>query len=226
MNTTLAMQRLKEDNTIDGILFVKTFGIDFDIEPFYKKIKEFNKNIFIIDDMCPSIQRFDCDINSSWADLKLFSSGYSKFIDLGYAGYGFVDDSFKKIFEDKSQTKEFLEYKNTILQKIPKMIQHKKELNEIYSNNIPNQYHLGNQYSNWRFSIMVENKQQILDEIFSIDGLFASSHYPQVDFDYVKNPKKNTNSDKIHNKIINLFNDFRYDKEKAYKTIDIINKLI
>jgi len=226
MNQTITMEKLKKDPSIDGILFVKTFGVYFNIEPFYKQIKEFNKNIFIIDDMCPSIQKFDCDITSSWSDLKLFSSGYSKFIDIGYGGYGFVDDSFKTIFEDNSQKKEFLEYKNTILETIPKMVQHKKELNEIYSKNIPKKYHLGNKYNNWRFSILLENKQEVLDEIFKIDGLFASSHYPQVDFDYVSNPIENTNSNMIHSKILNLFNDFRYDKEKAYKTIDIINKLI
>ena len=110
--------------------------------------------------------------------------------------------------------------------KIPLMIKHKKELNLIYSNGIDKKYHLGRKFNNWRFSIIVDNKDEILDEIFKIDGLFASSHYPQVDYSYVNDPLQNTNTKLIHDKIINLFNDFRYDKEKAYKTIDIINKFI
>ena len=71
---------------------------------------------------------------------------------------------------------------------------------------------------------MVDNKKEILDQIFKEEGLFASSHYPQVDYDYVHNPIQNSNTHKIHKSIINLFNDFRYTKEKAYETIDIINK--
>jgi len=227
MDEDLAFQKIVDDKSIDGILFVKTFGIEFDVEPFYKKIKKYNKEIFIIDDMCPSVQRFDCVIENSFADLKLFSTGYSKYIEMGYGGYGFVKkDYFKEIFEDKTTQTSFVKYKQIIQEKIPLMQQHKSTLNRLYKEKIDIKYHLGEVWNGWRFSLLVENKEEILEAIFKVDGLFASSHYPQVDYNYVKNPMQNSNTNIIHSKIINLFNDFRYDIDKAEQTIEIINKVI
>jgi len=225
MDENIILEKIQQDDTIDGILFVKTFGIEFDVQPLFKKIKLINKDIFIIDDMCPCIQEFDYDIENSNADMTLFSSGYSKYVDIGYGGYGFVKyEIFKDIFNDKTKTKEFLEYKDEILERIPLMKQHKNELNKIYKDNIPKHLHLGDKFNNWRFSLLVENKDEILEDIFKIDGLFASSHYPQVDFNYTSNPIINSNVKKVHDKILNLFNDFRFTKDKAYKVVDIINK--
>ena len=103
MNQDKVLKKIKEDNSVDGILFVKTFGVDFDIQPFYRKIKEINNNIFIIDDMCSCVPVFDYNIEKSYADMSLFSSGYAKYIDIGYGGYGFIkDEKFIKIFEDIS----------------------------------------------------------------------------------------------------------------------------
>ena len=227
MDQDLAIQKIKSDATIDGLLFVKTFGIELDIQPFFKQIKEINQDIFIIDDMCPCRQRFDYDIENSYADMALFSSGYSKYVDIGYGGYGFLQDKkFNAIFQDKSTDKEFLKYKEIILEKTELMRKHKEELNTIYKTNIPKKCHLGEQFNDWRFSILVEHKDAILEEIFKVDGLFASSHYPQVDYEYVDNPMQNSNTKKIHDKIVNLFNDFRFTKEKAYQVVDIINKYI
>ena len=227
MNQELVIQKIKSDMTIDGILFVKTFGIEFDIQPFYKKLKSLNKELFIIDDMCPSIQEFNYDIENSYADIALFSSGYSKYVDIGYGGYGFLKNiEFQTIFRDKSNDKDFLKYKEAILDEIKLMKIHKQELNNIYKKNISKRYHLGEKFNNWRFSILIEDKDILLEKIFKIDGLFASNHYPQIDYDYVKSPMKNSNTKKIHNNIINLFNDFRFTKEKAYKITAIINKHI
>jgi len=227
MDEELVLNKIQNDNSIDGILFVKTFGIEFDIQPFYKKLKALNKDIFIIDDMCPCIQEFDYDIETSYANMALFSSGYSKYVDIGYGGYGFLKNcEFKDLLEDKCSSKEFLDYKDKVLTQIPLMKKQKMELNDIYKNNLPKELFLGEKFDNWRFSILVENKDEILEEIFKIDGLFASSHYPQIDYDYVSIPMQNSNAKKIHSKILNLFNDFRFTKEKAYQVTDIINKYI
>ncbi len=225
MDKDAVLNKIEKDNSIEGVLFVKTFGIELDNEPFYKQIKKINRDIFIINDMCPCIQRFDCDIENSYADMTLFSSGYSKYVDIGYGGYGFVKDlRFGQIFTDKSKDREFLEYKKIILDKIPKMKKHKKIINAIYKKNLPNEIFLGDDFNRWRFSILVDNKEEILQEIFKVEGLFASSHYPQVDYNYVANPVINSNTKKIHDKIINLFNDFRFTKEKALSITKIINK--
>lgn len=225
MDESLILNQLKNDTSITGILFVKTFGINLNTDVLFKQIKSINNDIFIIDDMCPCVQQFNYDINHSYADMALFSSGYSKYIDIGYGGYGFLKDSrFKKVFEDRSDSKEFLEYKKDILHQIPLMQQHKDELNKIYKNNLPKKILLGDDFNTWRFSIMVNNKDIILKKIFEDKTLFASSHYPQIDYNYVDTPLVNSNTKKVHDKIINLFNDFRFTKEKAFKVLDIINK--
>lgn len=225
MDEKLLLDKIKIDKDISGVLFVKTFGIELKTEQLFKKIKEINKDIFIIDDMCPSILQFDYDIEKSYADMVLFSSGYAKYIDIGYGGYAFLKQTFKDLFEDKMETKDFKEYKELIINILPKMKKHKMELNSIYMYGIDKRYHLGKNFNNWRFSIIVDNKDEILDEIFKIEGLFASSHYPQSEYasDF---SNKQTNTKNIHSKIVNLFNDFRFDIEKAYQVVSIVNQNI
>ena len=225
MDEDFVLHKIKQDRTIDGILFAKTFGINFDTQPLYKKIKGINTNIFIIDDMCPCIQQFDYDIENSYANMAIFSSGYSKYVDIGYGGYGFLKyKDFNSIFKDKSRAEEFLEYKKKIMKQLPVMKKHKDALNNIYKNNIPKQLQLGDKFSNWRFSILMDNKEKVLEEIFKVDTLFASSHYPQIDYNYVDKPLQNSNTKKIHNNIINLFNDFRFSTEQANTVVKIINR--
>ena len=247
------------DKNIGGILFVKTYGIELDTTQLFKDIKNINQDIFIIDDCCLQIPKFNYNLEKSYADLALFSTGYSKYIDIGWGGFGFLNDnlSYKKnnlIFKEEdlesftnaTQTcidknclldykdnnwlgvnelkfDNFKLYKNEILKKIKEMNQHKKNLNNIYKENLPKEIQLGNQFSNWRFSILVQNKQALLQKIFDA-GLFASSHYKEVDYMYKETSIKNSNSQKIHQQIINLFNDLRSDEVMAYKVVAIINQ--
>lgn len=225
MDQTLVLEYIETHSDIGGVLHVKTFGIDIDCEPFYQKIKALNDEIFIIDDMCPSIQDFNHNIEESYASLALFSSGYSKFVDVGYGGFGFLKNKdFHDLYDDKSSTSEFLTYKSLVEKEIGKMKEHKRLLNSIYRNGITSYMHLGEQFDKWRFSIMVDNKEEVLEEIFKVEGLFASSHYPQVDYNYKERVQENTNAQRVHSKIINLFNDFRFTADKASQIVDIVNK--
>lgn len=106
MDEELLLNKIRDDKDIGGVLFVKTFGIELNIEQLFKKIKELNEDIFIIDDMCLCIQQFDYDIEKSYADMALFSSGYSKYVDIGYGGYGFLKQKFGDIFMNKSKIEE------------------------------------------------------------------------------------------------------------------------
>ena len=73
---------------------------------------------------------------------------------------------------------------------------------------------------------MVSNKEEILQAILEEDGVFASSHYLQIDYEYKENPMANSNANKIHKKIINLFNDFKFTREQAYLVVDVVSKYI
>ena len=158
--------------------------------------------------------------------IKLLIVGYSKFVDLGYGGYGFVKDrEFSGFFEDNSNDREFLDYKYAINAEIPLMKDHKSKLNNIYKNGIPFSMHLGDAFENWRFSIVTDERDRLLEKIFQ-DGLFASSHYAPIDFRYVKDPVQNSNAQQIGSRIVNLFNDFRFTEEKANKVVKIIHNFL
>ena len=247
------------DKSIGGVLFAKTYGIELDTAQLFKDIKNINKNIFIIDDCCLQIPKFNYDISTSQADLALFSTGYSKYIDIGWGGFGFLNDNFsykknnlafieKDLEAFTSATQNCIEnnclldykdnswlgaselkfdnfelYKHEVLKKIVIMNQHKKTLNDIYKEKLPKAIQLGNQFSHWRFSILVKNKEILLRQIFDA-GLFASSHYKEVDYMYKDSIIKNSNAQKIHQQTINLFNDLRFNEEMAYKVVAIINQ--
>ena len=227
MDEELALEAIRNNKSIGGILFVKTYGIDLNTEEFYKKLKFINQNLFIINDLCLSPPDFDFDIDNSFASLTLFSSGYSKYVDIGYGGFGFLkDNEFKKRLQDNKNSKLFLDYQIKIKEKIPLIRRHKSKLNSIYQKGIPLNIHLGEAFENWRFSILIDNKNDLLDAIFQEKGLFASSHYMPIDNKYTDNPKQNSIANKISSKIINLFNDHRFTEEKAEKTVKIINNFI
>lgn len=251
---------LENKREYGGILFLKTFGVEFDAEYIYKKIRKINNNIFIIEDQCLSKPNVNFKINTTEADLVIFSTGYSKYVDLSWGGFGFLDDNFsynsqnipfkeehlddivqsfqlslnkntKLIYKDTNWLgsneilyKNFNDYFNEIQSKIIENTQHKNKLNHIYSSFLPEEIILGNNYNNWRFNIMVNNKKELLEIIFN-NQLFASSHYASLEYmyNYIPNNKSSTSS-KLHNNIINLFNDLRFKENDAIKITDIVNK--
>jgi len=91
-NSTLCMDEelildLLSNNSDEylGVLFIKSFGVNEDFNHFFKKIKEIDPNFFIIDDRCLSIPNLDFSLNETYADLTLFSTGESKYIEIGGA---------------------------------------------------------------------------------------------------------------------------------------------
>jgi dTDP-4-amino-4,6-dideoxygalactose transaminase len=94
IDETLLIRRVIEDKNIKGILFVKTYGTEYEPLETFKTIKNINKNIFLIDDCCLKIPDFDYDFNKSLSDLAIFSTGYSKYVDIGWGGFGFLRDEY------------------------------------------------------------------------------------------------------------------------------------
>lgn len=261
MDENLLIDRIKIDKNVEGVLYVKTFGVVFDSENLFQKIKKINNNIFVIDDCCLCPPNFDYKIENSAADAALFSTGYSKYIDIDWGGFGFLKDNFiysqkiipfnpidlkkitlemnnglieKSIFLYKdndwlgSEIKlhdNIDDYSSQVIGRLDEIIKHKDTLNNIYSKNLNKRIQLGQEFWNWRFSIFVESKKELLDKIFDV-GLFASSHYQDISEMYIKQEtyfKNRSNANFIHSKIINLFNDFRFSEDDAYKVVKVIN---
>ena len=261
MDEGLLIERVKVDKNVEGVLYVKTFGVVSESENLFKKIKKINNNIFLIDDCCLCPPNFDYKIENSSADAAIFSTGYSKYVDIGWGGFGFLKDSYtynqkkipfnpldlKKItlemnngLTEKSiflyENNDWLgseiklhdnmdDYSSQVINQLDEIRVHKSILNNIYSKNLNQSIQLGQKFWNWRFSIFVERKQQLLDKIFEA-GLFASSHYSDITEMYIKQEnrlKENSNANLIHSKIINLFNDFRFSEDDAHKIVKVIN---
>lgn len=234
-----------------GVLFVRTYGIEDDFTMLFKQIKEIKNDFLIIDDSC--LSKPDFSNKHEYIDLKLFSLGYAKYLDIGIGAFAYINLELNykikqtifvkgdfKLYENKLKQNilsgekfEFKEYQflenklfNLNLQeinsKLNTIVEHKADLNEIYTSNLPSYIQLDSKFQKWRFNIVVnENiKQNILNKLFS-NKLFASSHYYPLGSIMTSN--KYENSMKLYGSVINLFNDLYYTKEQALKTCEIIN---
>ena len=81
---------------------------------------------------------------------------------------------------------------------------------------LPKEIQFPIEYQNWRFNIRVNNKEEILKNIFDA-GLFASGHYKPL-ADHCPVAKD------LYEHVINLFNDFYYTEEQARRTCEVICK--
>lgn len=245
---------INKGKNITAILYNHTFGIENNPEDKFEEIKSINKDIFIINDSC--LLKPKLKIENTYADITLFSTGYSKFVDLGFGGYAFLKKQYlynnnENQYEEKDHDKLVSDFKKalssntkfvykdsnwldtnkinlkkeeyfTIIKKrITEVEKNKESINKIYTELINPKFQLDNIFNNWRFNIKVNNKELVLSKIFE-NNLFASSHYQSLVGIFGKGNGNNAKT--IHSKIINLFNDFRFDEEKAKLVSKIINK--
>jgi len=112
------------------------------------------------------------------------------------------------------------DYFDTIKKVAIKSREHKKMLNEIYSNI---QGSLPLDYCSWRYQLLLENAQECIKALFD-NGLFCSNHYKSLGngyFDDVYTP----NAVYLESHIVNLFNDFRFSCEQAIRTTEILKQI-
>jgi len=89
-----------------GIIYVHTYGALQKTINFFEKIKQICNDIKIIDDRCLCIPEFE-QPDSFIADLIVYSTGYGKYVDIGYGAFGYYNDSlnfsyFKEQYNDKA----------------------------------------------------------------------------------------------------------------------------
>jgi hypothetical protein len=89
LNQAETLARLSRgDLKYAGLLFVRTYGHQGDFEAFFRAIKRIDRELLIVDDRCAARPQFNH--LGGVADLELYSSGYAKFVDLGWGGWGFL----------------------------------------------------------------------------------------------------------------------------------------
>lgn len=210
-------------NNFSGMLYIHTYGVDECPEQLFASIKERNPNFFIIDDACLCMPTFDTP--KTKADVRLFSVGPKKQVAMKCGGFAYLSDKCDyfihelpnyDILEDTPWTID----EHIISQMIQVSSTHKKRLNKIYHDLLPSEIQLPIEFQNWRFNIVVENKDSILGSIFQ-KGYFASSHYRSQATG--RDAKQYPNVDFLASHVINLFNDLYYTEEMAIQTCEIIN---
>lgn len=235
-----------------GVLFVRTYGVLNDTSSEFNRIKAIKEDILIVDDRClcvperyPKFWNADMILYSTGHCKQIDLGG-------GGMAFYKVETQFRidstLIFdgtdEEELYKKSYLtgnpldkipqgwlnmdkylpsdEYLSRIEKAVPKRLEYRDMINNIYVNNLPPSIQMRQEYQTWRFNIRVKpsSKKTILDRLFK-SGLFASNHYHSANrlFDFKKFPT----SDALHESVINLFNDMHYSVTQAIRTCDIIN---
>jgi len=92
MDETIVLDRLNQfASQIAGLLYVHTYGALQPVAEFFRRVKAIRSDLAIIDDRCLTIPQFDVD--RGLADVVLYSTGRSKYVDRGLGGYAFVNDA-------------------------------------------------------------------------------------------------------------------------------------
>lgn len=214
----------------------------------YKNLKEFiaEKKILLIEDFCL------CDpikiikkIKSIKNSFMVFSTGYSKFIDLKKGGFAIYNNNLlkykvfnKKKFEIFYKKKYFIKpgtikfneinynkYLRFIYKIRNKRLVHSIKINKIYKK-LKAFKSVREIKGDWRYSFEVLSKKKFynIKKIEFSKLIFFGYNYPDI-LKLKKNHKFFVNRKYSPRKnIINLFNDFRYDSFKAEKTYQAIIK--
>lgn len=244
---------IKDDPACRGVLFVRTYGIMDSFESFFSKIKTLRPGIVVIDDRCLAPPDFELT-HTGEADLILYSTGYAKYIDIQWGGFGYMRENFnytphpqpfdpghletvtrnyKQAVEERREFQythshwldnrtppvPFAHYKQQVTQEMETITRQKEAINRHYQSHLPASLQLPARYHQWRFNIRVGNKQALLRQVFDA-GLFASSHYAPLTRVFAGGEAKNT--EKLHDTVVNLFNDRYFDLKKAKHITQIV----
>lgn len=252
----IVLQKLiKNPNKYSGILTVRNYGEEKGQISFFSKIKKQAPHLKIIDDACLGYPDFNNQLPKE-VNLELYSTGYSKAIDIGYGGFGKIhaNDSLENITDFNFDEKSLIEmnqyyinvinnsthinnecfksnwlnselidvklYKEEVNAFIPKAKSHKAKLNEIYDDLLLPKFKEKRLSVHWRYNLRLANPNFVLDKIIQ-EGLFASRHYYPLNKVFTNTfcPEWET----AYNFMLNLFNDFRFNEEKARECCKIIN---
>jgi hypothetical protein len=108
----IVLQRLTEyPSKYQGVHYIHTYGVSNNADPFFQQIKSIDSQIFVIDDKCLNIPYFRSDNIPDFVDLEFFSTGYSKYVDIGWGGFGYFHSNFN--YKQKK-----IPYKSSDLNKI------------------------------------------------------------------------------------------------------------
>jgi len=238
-----------------GLLFVRSYGHSGNFSSFFRAVKAIDANLKVIDDRCLARPRF-ASLEED-ADLELYSSGYSKFVELGWGGWGILrydapylpailpfesgahEDlvaQFRKTLKERCifdcPATHWLdmrapdmgaeEFRFSVESRIEESARHRERLNAVYAEQLE-AWAAPAQCRDWRFTLFCDCQQDLLRLIFGA-GHFASAHFDSLAPMF--GPGVVPVADSCGKRVVNLFNDFRYDAERASHLAKIVRTFL
>jgi len=238
-----------------GVLFVRSFGHSGDFRRFFRAVKAVDANCKVIDDRCLARPRF-CSLDSD-VDLELYSTGYSKFVELGWGGWGIVraEESYeraalpfekvahealvsqfrttlqeRRVFEcpstdwldTRTPEMELREFRPLVESRVEESARHRDCVNAIYAEQLED-WAAPAECRDWRFTVFCDGQQDVLRAIFAA-GHFASAHFASLAPMF--GPGDVPAADACGKCVVNLFNDFRYDEDRARRLASLIRTVL
>ena len=76
---------------VAGVVYVRTYGFERDMTTLFRQLKTYAPETCLIDDRCASRPEPDKDsVDRQGADVLLYSTGYSKYVDLDIGGFAHI----------------------------------------------------------------------------------------------------------------------------------------
>lgn len=157
----------------------------------------------------------------------------SKIINLNFSNQiNLVENSLRNKLKFKYIDNDWLdlnelentgEYIKIVNENISKELKYRSKLNTIYDKYLPDHVKLPKEFQNWRYNILVPDKDIILNEIIR-KGLFTSSHYKTISHAF--NNNSYIISENLSKQVINLFNNNKFTTEMAIELCAIINSFL
>ena len=240
---------LAEYEKCNGLVFVHTYGTSYNPQSFFRQLRAYMPTFHIVDDRCLCAPNFfipktvaDLTLFSTgYAKFVDLGGGGFGFLQEGmgvsmeplkYDGFD-IEEVYKEAFTKKEKLANvpsgwldayvvdhcYNEYRRCVEQETGKMKEHKQEINALYRERLGLVVSLPEDFNQWRYNILVENKQYLLKKLFD-SGLFASSHYQPSSELFVD--EFFPNAQRLYERVINLFNDKYITREKAIEITKLI----
>ncbi|MCA1899420.1 MAG: hypothetical protein LDL50_01800 [Chloroflexi bacterium] len=235
-----------------GLLYAHTYGDPAAPLEFFSAVKALQPDLLLLDDRClcvPDLEPIETPADAllySTGYAKIAELGFGGYAfareDLAYRAARLPfnpvhHEKMERDYKEALRKRERFVYRDSDWLQIDppppawydysRQIEETKKasliqrlaLNQIYESLLPREIQLSPAYQIWRFNIRVGNQAEILNAIFAA-GLFASSHYASLAG--IMADGSAPRAEALAGGVVNLFNDKRFDEQKARQTCDAI----
>lgn len=92
MDATMLLEAVAAASPGCVVVYVHTYGAIANVNSLFAQLKQQYPEMLIVDDRCAARPEIRPDARDCHADATLYSTGYGKYVDLGWGGYAVVDE--------------------------------------------------------------------------------------------------------------------------------------